>query len=76
MIQNFILIGDGHYQIENRDKNFEVALLTSRNIDENIDWIKLEKTTTNYTFDMKLNNGEKYFMAVKSVNGAGLSVSG
>ena len=30
---------------------------------------KLEKTTTNYTFDMKLNNGEKYFMAVKSVNG-------
>lgn len=57
-------------------KNFEVALLTSRNIDENIDWIKLEKTTTNYTFDMKLNNGEKYFMAVKSVNGAGLSSIG
>lgn len=54
-------------------KNYQVALLTSRNINEDTNWVDVEATKTNYTINQQLTNGQKYYIAVKSINGAGLS---
>ncbi|WP_230868790.1 fibronectin type III domain-containing protein [Iocasia frigidifontis] len=54
-------------------RNYQVALLSSRNINADTAWVNVGAEQTNYTFKQQLRNGQKYYMAVKAINGAGLS---
>ncbi|MCK4261152.1 MAG: hypothetical protein KAX49_19415, partial [Halanaerobiales bacterium] len=50
---------------------YEIALLTSKEVHGNIDWIPVNAEVTEYTFYDTLQHNTVYFVAVKSINRAG-----
>ncbi|AZR73504.1 hypothetical protein BBF96_08965 [Anoxybacter fermentans] len=61
---------------ESGTKEYQVALLKSREINDNIEWIPVTSDDKNYTFNQTLDHGSVYFVAVKAINNAGLSSIG
>ncbi|MCK4260866.1 MAG: fibronectin type III domain-containing protein [Halanaerobiales bacterium] len=55
---------------------YEIALLTSKEVHGNIEWIPVNAEVTEYTFYDSLQHNTVYFVAVKSINRAGKSSIG